>query len=92
MEDVPRDGREVWLLVTSYIEMPVDEIVVGRWDAHEKRWIGDHRFGWWKRYDSDARGWAPLEAPRGDKVLRKGIRRRWQGAEDDLRQRFGEAE
>jgi hypothetical protein len=90
VREAPRDGTEVWLLVSSQVEMPVEEFVIARWDAATSRWITDARFGEWRRPDSDARGWLPIEAPLRDPGLRKAIRRRWHGSEEELALRLGD--
>lgn len=92
LAEAPRDGIEVWLLVESRVEMPVDEFVVAHWRASDRRWISESRFGQWKRPESNARGWLPIEAARRDPALRKAIRRRWHGSYDELRLRLGDGE
>jgi hypothetical protein len=88
LPDAPRDGAEVWLLVSSPVELLTDEFVVAKWDADNERWISDTEAGKWRRYDSDARGWLSLEAPLSDPGLRKAIRHRWHGTEEELRGRL----
>lgn len=90
VREVPGDGTEAWLLVSSRVEVPVEEFVVARWDAASARWISAARFGEWKRRNSDARGWLPIEAPLRDPGLRKAIRRRWHGSEEELALRLGD--
>jgi hypothetical protein len=90
LPEIPRDGTEVWLLVSSLVEMPVDEFIVASWDGNDGRWVSDMEVGLWRRYDSDVKGWLPLDAPKDDPTLRSGIRRRWYGSDKELRGRLGE--
>lgn len=90
VQQVPRHGTDVWLLVSSRVDIPIDEFVVAKWDAATKRWISHSAIGLWPRYDSDVKGWFPLDAPRNNPAIRKAIRRRWQGTGEELRQLLGD--
>lgn len=91
VDEAPRDGTEVWLLIPAQAEFPVDEFIVAGWQEAHGRWMGQTSDWLFRLFDSSVRGWLPLDAPLQDPAAHEAIRTRWHGSVAELRRYFGEA-